>query len=139
MDNHVEARPAGQQLDRHAHKRSPKREFEPWLIVPSACPLAEINKSARRRYDALVLSAMGQSRPMRSKSHDRACPLRLSKRTICTPSQQVMQCSKNPAIRAAGTPALLAVFCRISLRLMIALRFLRIVEYHFCELGLADV
>ena len=40
----------------------------------------------------------------------------------------------------AGTlpPALLAVVCRISPRLMIALRFLRIVEYHFCELGLAD-
>src|SRR5215468_5266245 len=26
---------------------------------------------------------------MRSRSHDRACPLRLSKRTICTPSQRV--------------------------------------------------
>ena len=51
-----------------------------------------------------------------------------------------MQCSKNLAIRAArAPPALLAVVCRISPRLMIALRFLRIVEYHFCELGLADV
>src|SRR5262249_54442108 len=30
-----------------------------------------------------------QSRPTRSKSHDHVCPLRLSKRTICTPSQQV--------------------------------------------------
>ena len=44
--------------------------------------------------------------------------------------------------RASGsrlTPALLAVLCRISPQLMIALRFLRIVECHFCELGLADV
>src|SRR5262249_18733337 len=36
-------------------------------------------------------------------------------------------------------PSRIAVVCRISPRLMIALRFLRIVEYHFCELGLADV
>src|SRR5262245_28224098 len=35
------------------------------------------------------MTGWGQSRPMRSRSHDRACPLRLSKRTICTPSQQV--------------------------------------------------
>src|SRR5262245_23307018 len=35
------------------------------------------------------MSVQGQSRPMRSRSHDRACPLRLSKRTIFTPSQQV--------------------------------------------------
>src|SRR5262245_21385367 len=34
-------------------------------------------------------AAMGQSRPTRSKSHDSASPLRVSKRTICTPSQQV--------------------------------------------------
>ena len=48
-----------------------------------------------------------------------------------------MQCSKTQLPPAP--PALLAVVCRISPRLMIALRFLRIVEYHFCELGLADV
>jgi len=34
-----------------------------------------------------------------SKSHDRACPLRLSKRTICTPSQQVRLVSKADILR----------------------------------------
>src|SRR5262249_29840333 len=43
-------------------------------------------------------SGVGQSRPMRSGSHDRACPLRLSKRTICTPSQQVRSVPVNAGL-----------------------------------------
>src|SRR5262245_49091185 len=42
------------------------------------------------------MSGPGQSRPTRSKSHDRACPLRLSKRTICTPSRQVRLVNNGP-------------------------------------------
>jgi len=48
-------------------------------------------------------SAGGQSRPMTSRSHDRACPLRLSKRTICTPSQQV-RFVPNPDLSRCSKP-----------------------------------
>src|SRR5262249_47382698 len=55
-----------------------------------------------------LMSQMGQSRPTRSKSHDRACPLRLSKRTICTPSQQVSAlcryCCKSPKLPGDNFP-----------------------------------